>query len=319
EKFPVLDFSNSDALEVGDIVLAIGNPFGVGQTVTHGIVSALARTQVGVSDYQFFIQTDAAINPGNSGGALVDLTGKLVGINTAIFSRSGGSQGVGFAIPANMVRVVVTSAKTGGSAVKRPWLGAKLQAVTADIADSMNLKRPAGALIANVAPAGPAAQAGLKAGDLIISVDGQAVDDTNAFDYRFATKPLGGNAKLGIMRAGQELIATVALQTAPELPREEITIRSRSPFSGAKVANLSPALSDELQLQNVDNGVVVVDVDNGSYASNLGFQRGDVIQEVNGVRIGKTRDLDTASKTQSGSWRIILIRRGQKISAVFGG
>ena len=319
EKFPVLDFSNSDALEVGDIVLAIGNPFGVGQTVTHGIVSALARTQVGVSDYQFFIQTDAAINPGNSGGALVDLTGKLVGINTAIFSRSGGSQGVGFAIPANMVRVVVTSAKTGGSAVKRPWLGAKLQAVTADIADSMNLKRPAGALIANVAPAGPAAQAGLKAGDLIISVDGQAVDDTNAFDYRFATKPLGGNAKLGIMRAGQELIATVALQTAPELPREEITIRSRSPFSGAKVANLSPALSDELQLQNVDNGVVVVDVDNGSYASNLGFQRRDVIQEVNGVRIGKTRDLDTASKTQSGSWRIILIRRGQKISAVFGG
>ena len=319
EKFPVLDFSNSDALEVGDIVLAIGNPFGVGQTVTHGIVSALARTQVGVSDYQFFIQTDAAINPGNSGGALVDLTGKLVGINTAIFSRSGGSQGVGFAIPANMVRVVVTSAKTGGSAVKRPWLGAKLQAVTADIADSMNLKRPAGALIANVAPAGPAAQAGLKAGDLIISVDGQAVDDTNAFDYRFATKPPGGNAKLGIMRAGQELIATVALQTAPELPREEITIRSRSPFSGAKVANLSPALSDELQLQNVDNGVVVVDVDNGSYASNLGFQRGDVIQEVNGVRIGKTRDLDTASKTQSGSWRIILMRRGQKISAVFGG
>ncbi|MEI8277416.1 MAG: Do family serine endopeptidase [Hyphomicrobiales bacterium] len=319
EKFPVLDFSNSDALEVGDIVLAIGNPFGVGQTVTHGIVSALARTQVGVSDYQFFIQTDAAINPGNSGGALVDLTGKLVGINTAIFSRSGGSQGVGFAIPANMVRVVVTSAKTGGSAVKRPWLGAKLQAVTADIADSMNLKRPAGALIANVAPAGPAAQAGLKAGDLIVSVDGQAVDDTNAFDYRFATKPLGGNAKLGIMRAGQELVATVALQTAPELPREEITIRSRSPFSGAKVANLSPALSDELQLQNVDNGVVVVDVDNGSYASNLGFQRGDVIQEVNGARIGKTRDLDTASKTQSGSWRIILIRRGQKISAVFGG
>ena len=319
EKFPVLDFANSDTLEVGDVVLAIGNPFGVGQTVTHGIVSALARTQVGVSDYQFFIQTDAAINPGNSGGALVDLTGKLVGINTAIFSRSGGSQGVGFAIPANMVRVVVTSAKTGGSAVKRPWLGARLQAVTADIADSMSLKRPAGALVSNVTPNGPAARGGLKAGDLIVSVDGQAVDDTNAFDYRFATKPLGGSAKLGIVRAGQELAATVALQTAPDMPREEITIRSRSPFSGVKVANLSPALADELQIPNIDSGVVVLDVDNGSYASNLGFQRGDVIEEVNGKRIAVTKELDAAAKTPSGTWRIVIIRRGQKISAVFGG
>ena len=162
ERFPFLDFANSDALQVGDVVLAIGNPFGVGQTVTHGIVSALARTQVGITDYQFFIQTDAAINPGNSGGALVDLTGQLVGINTAIFSRSGGSQGIGFAIPANMVRVVVASAKGGGGAVKRPWLGAKLQAVTPEIADSMGLKRPAGALVTSVVPNGPAARAGLK-------------------------------------------------------------------------------------------------------------------------------------------------------------
>ncbi len=174
ERFPVLEFANSDALEVGDVVLAIGDPFGVGQTVTHGIVSALARTQVGITDYQFFIQTDAAINPGNSGGALVDLTGRLVGINTAIFSRSGGSQGIGFAIPANMVRVVVASAKGGSSAVQRPWLGAKLQQVTADIADSMGLKRPAGALVASVARGGPAEHAGLKAGDVIVSVDAQA-------------------------------------------------------------------------------------------------------------------------------------------------
>jgi Do/DeqQ family serine protease len=319
ERFPVLDFADSDALQVGDVVLAIGNPFGVGQTVTHGIVSALARTQVGVSDYQFFIQTDAAINPGNSGGALVDMTGKLVGINTAIFSRSGGSQGVGFAIPANMVKVVVASAKTGGKAVARPWLGAKLQAVTADIADSMGLKRPSGALIANVAPGSPAARASLKPGDLIVSVDGQNVEDPNAFDYRFATKPLGGTARLGIVRGGREQTVTVALQIAPEMPREEIVIRSRSPFSGVKIANLSPALVNELQVRNAEEGVVVVDVDNGSYASNLGFQRGDVIQEVNGERITRTHDLERLSKTQNRAWRIVIVRNGQKISAVFGG
>jgi Do/DeqQ family serine protease len=319
EKFPFLEFANSDVLEVGDIVLAIGNPFGVGQTVTHGIVSALARTQVGITDYQFFIQTDAAINPGNSGGALVDLTGRLVGINTAIFSRSGGSQGVGFAIPANMVQVVVASAKTGGSAVKRPWLGAKLQAVSPEIADSMGLKRPAGALVANVVANSPAASAGLKAGDVIMSVDGQPVDDPNAFDYRFATKPLGGAAQLGAWRAGRELTVAVALQTAPETPRDEMTIRSRSPFSGAKIANLSPALADELQLQNIDSGVVILDIDNGSYASNLGFQRGDVIQEVNGEPIAKTRDLDRVTKVPSAGWRIVILRGGQKISAVFNG
>src|ERR1700749_2826249 len=166
EKFPVLDFANSDDLQVGDLVLAIGDPFGVGQTVTHGIVSALARTQVGISDYQFFIQTDAAINPGNSGGALVDLNGRLVGINTAIYSRSGGSQGIGFAIPVNMGRGVIASAGGGSSFVRRPWLGAKLQAVTADIADSMGLRRPAGALVASVQAKSPAARAGLKTSDL---------------------------------------------------------------------------------------------------------------------------------------------------------
>src|ERR1700758_942383 len=144
EKFPTLEFADSDELQVGDVVLAIGDPFGVGQTVTHGIVSAVARTQVGISDYQFFIQTDAAINPGNSGGALVDVAGRLVGINSAIYSRSGGSQGIGFAIPANMVRVVVASARSGGTTVRRPWLGAKLQAVTPEIADSLGLRSPTG-------------------------------------------------------------------------------------------------------------------------------------------------------------------------------
>src|SRR6185312_3024744 len=192
ERFPVIDFGNSDDLQVGDVVLAIGNPFGVGQTVTHGIVSAVARTQVGISDYQFFIQTDAAINPGNSGGALVDMAGRLVGINTAIFSRSGGSQGIGFAIPATMVRVVVASARSGGGTVKRPWLGAKLQALTPELSREFDLKHPGGTVITSVVAGSPAARADLKPGDVIVSVGGQTVDDPNAFDYRFATRPLGG-------------------------------------------------------------------------------------------------------------------------------
>src|SRR5207253_11343861 len=155
--------------------------------------------------------------------------------------------------------------------------------------------------------------------DLIVSVDGQHVDDPNAFDYRFATKTLGGNARFGILRAGHEQTMTIALQSAPQTPRDEVVIRSRSPFSGVKIANLSPALVDELQLQNVDQGVAIVDVDAGSYASNLGFQRGDVIEEVNGERIGKTRDLERLTGMPNRSWRIIILRGGQKISAVFSG
>jgi Do/DeqQ family serine protease len=319
ERFPALDIGNSDELQVGDVVLAIGNPFGVGQTVTHGIVSALARTQIGITDYQFFIQTDAAINPGNSGGALVDLSGRLVGVPTAIFSRSGGSQGIGFAIPANMVRVVVASALSGGSAVQRPWLGAKLQAVTPEIAESLGLKRPAGALVASVIAGSPAARAGIRTGDLIVAVDGVTIDDPNAFDYRFATKSLGGNAKIGMLRQGRETTATVALQTAPDTPREEVIIRSRSPFLGAKVANLSPALADELRLDATSAGVVIVDVAAGSPAQNIGFQRGDVVVSVNNEAIARTGDLERITKTPARLWRITLMRGGQQISVVFGG
>jgi Do/DeqQ family serine protease len=318
-RLPFLELGNSDALQVGDVVLAIGDPFGVGQTVTHGIVSALARTEVGTSDYQFFIQTDAAINPGNSGGALIDMSGKLVGINSAIYSRSGGWQGIGFAIPANMVRVVVASAKSGGKAVQRPWLGAKLQAVTPDIADSLGLKRPAGALVANVLPGSPAAKAGLKAGDLIVSIDGQEVDDPNAFDYRFATQPLGGTAKLVYVRGGKEYAASVALELAPDRPRDEIAIRGRSPFTGARVANLSPALADQLQIQNSDSGVVVLDVPDNSIAAQFGFRPGDVIVDVNGERIEHTRDLEKVSETPARSWRVTIQRGGRRISAVFSG
>jgi Do/DeqQ family serine protease len=319
ERFPVIDFGNSDDLQVGDVVLAVGNPFGVGQTVTHGIVSAVARTQVGISDYQFFIQTDAAINPGNSGGALVDMAGRLVGINTAIFSRSGGSQGVGFAIPATMVRLVVSSARSGGSAVKRPWLGAKLQALTPELSRAFNLQRPSGVVITSVTDKGPAARAGLKAGDVIVSVGAQAVDDPNAFDYRFMTHELGGKVDLGVVRGGKESKIPVALETAPESPRDEILIEARSPFTGAKVANLSPALADELRLDSSTEGVVVVEVADGTLAQQFGFQRGDVLLGVNGAKIAKTADLQKAAQAGARVWRITIQRGGQQISAVFGG
>ncbi len=319
ERFPALDLGDSDDLQVGDVVLAIGNPFAVGQTVTHGIVSALARTQVGITDYQFFIQTDAAINPGNSGGALVDMLGRVIGINTAIYSRSGGSQGIGFAIPSNMVRVVVASAKSGGTAVKRPYLGAKLQAVTAEIAESLGLKRPSGALVTSITAGSPAARGGLKTGDLIVSIDGLAVDDPNAFDYRFATKPLGGTAQLGIIRSGKEIKVAVALEVIPEGPRDELIIRSRSPFLGAKVANLSPALADELRLDATAEGVVILAVADDSTAQRVGFQKGDLIVTVNNQRIVRTRDLDRVAKESSRRWSITVVRAGRQVSVVLGG
>jgi Do/DeqQ family serine protease len=319
ERFPAVEFSDSDALQVGDVVLAIGNPFAVGQTVTHGIVSAVARTQVGITDYQFFIQTDAAINPGNSGGALVDLSGRLVGINTAIFSRSGGSQGIGFAIPANMVKVVVASAKGGGNAVKRPWLGARLQTVTSAIAESLGLKRPSGALVASLTTGSPAARGGLKSGDLITSIDGQEVEDPNAFDYRFATKSLGGSARVGIVRAGNEAAVTVALEPLPDTPHDELVIATRSPFQGAKVSNLSPALADDLRLDPSTDGVVITAVTDGSPAQSLGFLRGDLVVSVNNQKIAKTRDLERATSQPSRVWRITIMRGGQQMSVVLSG
>ncbi|HEY4204171.1 MAG TPA: DegQ family serine endoprotease [Xanthobacteraceae bacterium] len=319
EKFPTLDFANSDDLQVGDVVLAVGNPFGVGQTVTHGIVSALARTQVGISDYQFFIQTDAAINPGNSGGALVDMNGKLVGINTAIFSRSGGSQGIGFAIPANMIRVVVASAEHGGTAVRRPWLGARMQTVTPEIAESLGLKRPSGALVVNVTPGSPAARAGLKVSDLVVGIDGQTVDDPNAFGYRFATRPLGGAAQIDVQRGGKLVKLSIPLETAPDTNRDEITISGRSPFQGAKVANISPAVADELQLDNSTEGVVVLGIADGGTASDVGFRKGDVIVAVNGKKIEKTGDLQSITRERSRLWRITILRNGQQIQVTLGG
>ncbi|MFG1204686.1 DegQ family serine endoprotease [Xanthobacter aminoxidans] len=320
ERFPFLELGDSDSLAVGDLVLAIGDPFGVGQTVTQGIVSALARTQVGVSDYQFFIQTDAAINPGNSGGPLVDMAGRVVGINSAIYSRSGGSHGIGFAIPANMGRVVVEQAKSGSKSVRRPWLGARLQRVTPDIAESLGLPRPTGVLVQSVTAGSPAAKAGLKTGDLVVSVEGQGIDDPESLNYRLATRPIGGKAALLVNRSGKEQTLVVVLEVAPEtVPREELLLRGRSPFAGATIVNLSPAVAEELKVDANATGVVVYDVQDNSPAAAAGFRPGDVIVEVNNEKVGRTGDLNQLAAVPQRGWRVTVLRGGRSITAVLRG
>lgn len=320
ETFPFLDLGDSDKLEVGDLVLAIGNPFGVGQTVTQGIVSALARTQVGVSDYQFFIQTDAAINPGNSGGALVDMQGRVIGINTAIYSKSGGSHGIGFAIPANMVRAVMESARNGGGIVRRPWFGASLQSVTSELAETLSMTRPVGALVAGVVVGGPAEQAGIKRLDVITAVDGVEIEDPDGFGYRFATKQLGGTVKLTLLRAGKKQEVSLRLIAAPEVPaRSPVKLGANSPFQGITAINISPAVKEELSLSGIDSGVVVGEIEPGSAAEQVGFQKGDVIIAVNGQRIEETGVLDRVAKTRNYLWRVTFNRGGQSFTTTLGG
>ncbi|SDR38888.1 DegQ family serine endoprotease [Pseudovibrio sp. Tun.PSC04-5.I4] len=309
--FPVVPFANSDELEVGDLVLAIGNPFGVGQTVTQGIVSAVARNQVGVSDYQFFIQTDAAINPGNSGGALVDLKGRLVGVNTAIFTRSGGSNGIGFAIPANMVEVVAAAAEEGGI-VRRPWVGTSVQPVGSDLAASLGLDRPSGVLVTRIQEGSPADRAGVQVGDLITAVGGAQVDDPDAYGYRLATKKVGGTTVFEVMREGESLSLNVSLERAPEtVARDVREIEGNSPFAGMQVMNLSPAVAEELRMYNEFSGVVIADIKTRTNAAYVGFKPGDILVDVNGNEINTTKDLVGATRTQQRAWKIAFKRDGQ--------
>ena len=318
--FPTMELGDSDALEVGDLTLAIGNPFGVGQTVTQGIVSALARTHVGISDYGFFIQTDAAINPGNSGGPLVDMNARVVGINSAIFSKSGGSVGIGFAIPVNMVKSVLLAAKGGGKMVKRPWLGATLQTMSREIAEGLGLDRPAGALLADIDPKGPAAEAGLKRGDVIVSVDGQTADDPESVGFRLGTKPLGGQATLGVLRGGKKIATQIRLTPAPETPpRDAVKLKGQSPFAGATVVNISPAVIEEMSVAGASAGVVVSEIEDGSFAQQLNLQRGDIVLAVNDQKMETTRDLEKIAGSRAYYWKITLARGGQVFTTVVGG
>ncbi len=317
---PVMELGDSDALEVGDIVLAVGDPYGVGQTVTQGIVSGLARSQIGKSDYQYFVQTDAAINPGNSGGALVDMRSRLIGINSAIYSQSGGSVGIGFAIPVNMVKSVITAARSGADRVRRPWLGASLQGITRDMGEALGLDRAAGVLVSDFVDNSPAEAAGLKRSDVITAVDGATVDDPDAFGYRIATKPLGGTADLTVRRGAQTLHVAMKLMAAPEVPaRDPVTLDNESPFSGATVVNFSPAVADDLQLNGIRQGVVVTAVGDNSAAAMTGIQKGDVILGLGRAKITTTRQLEKATAAHQDFWHVTLSRGGQIIDSELGG
>jgi serine protease Do len=313
EQLATIPFGDSDRVQTGDLVLAIGDPFGVGQTVTMGIVSALARTQVSASDYQFFIQTDAAINPGNSGGALVTTDGKLAGINTAIVSRTGEYAGIGFAIPANLARRVVEGALGGG--FKFPWIGASGQAVTSDIAKSMGLGHPGGVLLKSVYPGGPVANAGVHTGDVVLSVDGTNVDDMQGLNYRIATHKAGDSVTLRVRSGGQTRDVPVKLALPPENPpRQVATIGGRSPLTGARVENLSPAVATDLQMDLMARGVVVLSVSDGSIADNQGFRPGDVIKSVNGAAIGSVGQLQSVLANAGGHWDMVIDRGGQRMT-----
>jgi Do/DeqQ family serine protease len=313
---PHLKFRDSDELEVGDLVLAIGNPFGFGQTVTSGIVSALARTQVGINDFNFFIQTDAAINPGNSGGALISLDGRLVGVNSAIYSKGGGSVGIGFAIPSNMVRSVLSGISKAGRLV-RPWIGAEGQGITAAIAENLGLRRPAGVLISDVFPKGPADRAGVRVGDVIVSINGHEVDDPEALKFRIATRPIGDTVKLDLVRRGRGRSVDFSIEAPPRDPKPSRTeLSGVHPVQGATVANLSPALADEMGVNLLKTGVIVAEVRRGSASNRFGFRLGDIVRKINGTEIKSVAQLKALLVQKVSRWRVVIERDGESLSMV---
>jgi Do/DeqQ family serine protease len=319
EKLPVLVVNDRADTQVGDLVLAIGDPFGVGQTVTNGIVSALNRTADPNGDAGAYIQTDAAINPGNSGGALIDMNADLIGVNSMILSRSGTSSGVGFAIPAAVVRRVVETAINGGRAVVRPWFGARLQSVTPEIAKSLGLATPSGALVADIWPGGSAAQAGLKQGDVVLSVDGGPVVDAAALNYAVGTHRPGDILKIGVRRGAANQTLTLRAEAAPATPaRDEQVIKGRNPFAGATVVNLSPAVAEELGLDPFSGPAVLV-TKTGGAAAQVGVQPGDIVRAVNGRAVKTVHDMVGAVSVSAPVWQVTIERNGQQVTATFRG
>lgn len=312
EPLPILNLGDSDEVLVGDIVLAIGNPFGIGQTVTGGIVSATARTQQGISDFGFFIQTDAAVNPGNSGGALIGIDGELLGINTAIYSRTGASNGIGFAVPANMVKSVLRAALNEGELV-RPWLGVKGQSVTNDLAAGLGLDRAGGVLVDEVYVGGPASAAGINPGDVIMAVDGKEIIDQPGLNFRIATMQEGDEVPLAVLSDGFIQERRVALALPPEDPPRNISkLDGRHPFQGVTVGNLSPRFNEELQINTFREGVMVLEVERRSPSARYQFLvPGDVILAVNGNAVDFVADLNDAIDETAERYVYQVQRRGR--------
>ncbi|MBS1243202.1 MAG: protease [Nitrospirae bacterium] len=275
---PTLTLGDSSKLKTGDVVLAVGNPFGLNQTITMGIVSAVGRSNIGLADFEDFIQTDAAINPGNSGGALVNGRGELVGINTAIFSTSGGYMGIGFAIPSDMAKSVMDSIIKHGKVI-RGWLGVSIQNLTPDLAKSLGIKETEGALIAGVENSSPADKAGLKRGDLITEMNGKKITDATTLRNVVASMAPGAKADIKIIRSGKELTITAVLGEYKEKKIVKKTAYNNA-FKGVTVQELTPSLRDKLNLPEGMAGVVVTDIASDSPSQGL-LQVNDVIEEMN--------------------------------------
>lgn len=313
ERLPTLNIDDREEQQVGDLVLAIGNPFGVGQTVTNGIISALNRTETNISDSGSFIQTDAAINPGNSGGALVDMDGDLIGINSAIFSRSGTSSGVGFAIPASMVKRVVDNAVGGATIVVRPWLGVKGETVSADIARSLGLERPQGIVITQVWNNGPGDRAGLREGDLITAVDGAEINDQGGLNFRVGLHDPNETVEVTYLRDGRRQTVNARISSLPGDPDvDKATTIQTGALSGARVLALNPALADALGGDPFSSGVIIGGVQRGSYANRAGFQGGDVVVAVNGRPVTSVGQLANVGRGAE----VSINRRGRTITGV---